>query len=57
TGWASAEVHAEVQSMFPAGRWGSPEDVANLVAVLVSDEGAWLQGQVLNSEGGFRRFG
>ncbi len=55
TGWASPEVHAAVSTMFPAGRWGTPSHVADLVAFLVSDEGAWIVGQVLNSEGGFRR--
>jgi 3-oxoacyl-[acyl-carrier protein] reductase len=55
TGYATGEVHARVAARFPAGRWGTPGDVANLVAFLVSDEGAWIVGQVLNSEGGFRR--
>jgi 3-oxoacyl-[acyl-carrier protein] reductase len=55
TGWATSDVHDVVSSMFPTGRWGTPTDVANLVAFLVSDEGAWIVGQVLNSEGGFRR--
>jgi 3-oxoacyl-[acyl-carrier protein] reductase len=55
TGYATGEAHARVASMFPAGRWGTPEDTARLVAWLVSDEAAWINGQVLNSEGGFRR--
>ncbi len=40
---------------FPLGRFGEPDDVARLVAWLVSDDGRWMVGQVLNSEGGFRR--
>ena len=40
---------------FPQGRLGTPEDVARLVAWLVSDEGEWVVGQVLSCEGGFRR--
>jgi 3-oxoacyl-[acyl-carrier protein] reductase len=40
---------------FPQHRPGSPEDPARLIAWLVSDEGEWVVGQVLNSEGGFRR--
>lgn len=40
---------------FPQRRLGEPEDPARLVAWLVSDEGQWVVGQVLNSEGGFRR--
>jgi 3-oxoacyl-[acyl-carrier protein] reductase len=40
---------------FPLHRFGEPDDPARLVAWLVSDEGAWVVGQVLHSEGGFRR--
>jgi 3-oxoacyl-[acyl-carrier protein] reductase len=57
TGWAAGTEHEEIARMFPSGRWGTPDDVANLVAFLVSDAGGWIQGQVLDSEGGFRRFG
>lgn len=42
--------------MFPAGRWGQPEDVANRVAWLAGDDAAWITGQVIDSEGGFRRW-
>jgi NAD(P)-dependent dehydrogenase (short-subunit alcohol dehydrogenase family) len=55
TGWAPPNMHDEIAEMFPTGRWGQPDDVANLVSFLVSDAGAWMTGQVLNSEGGFRR--
>jgi 3-oxoacyl-[acyl-carrier protein] reductase len=55
TGWASGALHARIAGMFPAGRWGQPEDVARLVAWLVSDEAGWITGQVIDSEGGFRR--
>ena len=40
---------------FPQHRIGEPEDPARLIGWLVSDEGRWVVGQVLNSEGGFRR--
>jgi len=39
----------------PLGRWGSPEDAARLIGWLCTDEAAWVTGQVINSEGGFRR--
>lgn len=56
TGWANPEVFDQVRYALPAGRWGSPDDVSRLVSWLVSDDGAWITGQVLNSEGGFRRW-
>ncbi|MCP3983292.1 MAG: SDR family oxidoreductase [bacterium] len=56
TGYAPPKMHQAVAAKMPAGRWGMPEDVANLVAWLVSDEAAWITGQVINSEGGFRRW-
>jgi 3-oxoacyl-[acyl-carrier protein] reductase len=40
---------------FPQHRLGEPDDPARLIAWLVSDEGRWVVGEVLNSEGGFRR--
>jgi 3-oxoacyl-[acyl-carrier protein] reductase len=55
TGWAQPILAAEVASSMPFGRWGAPADVANLVAFLVSDEGGWITGQVIDAEGGFRR--
>jgi 3-oxoacyl-[acyl-carrier protein] reductase len=55
TGWADEDAHGAIAAMFPSGRWGVPDDVANLIEFLVSDKGAWIQGQVINSEGGFRR--
>ena len=54
TGYADEVARAEVERRMPAGRWGTPDDVARLVAWLVSDEGAWVTGAVLDSDGGFR---
>lgn len=45
----------ELLRAFPAGRPGEPDDPARLIAWLVSDDGAWVVGQVLNTEGGFQR--
>jgi 3-oxoacyl-[acyl-carrier protein] reductase len=39
----------------PPGRWGEPDDAARLVVWLCSDDGRWVTGQVIDSEGGFRR--
>jgi 3-oxoacyl-[acyl-carrier protein] reductase len=57
TGYADEAVRERVAARFPAGRWSTPDDVARLVAWLCTDEGAWVTGQVINSEGGFRRYG
>jgi 3-oxoacyl-[acyl-carrier protein] reductase len=56
TGYASPDVHAAVRRHFPQGRWGVPDDPARLIAWLVTDDGAWVTGQTINSEGGFRRW-
>jgi 3-oxoacyl-[acyl-carrier protein] reductase len=56
TGWADPHVSEWVRHALPAGRWGSTDDVARLVSWLVSDDSAWITGQVINSEGGFRRW-
>lgn len=53
TGWA-ADLDA---GRFPLGRWGQPDDAARLIAWLCSEDAAWVTGQVINSEGGFRRWG
>ena len=39
-------------STIPAGRAGTPEDVAAAVAFLASDEAAYITGQVLSVDGG-----
>ncbi|MGW6011876.1 SDR family oxidoreductase [Streptomyces sp. NPDC055210] len=55
TGYLTGEAHGAVASMFPAGRWGRPDDPARLIAWLATDEAGWITGQVIDSEGGFRR--
>lgn len=42
----------EVSSNYPLGRLGAPDDVANAVAFLASDEASWITGQVLVLDGG-----
>ncbi len=56
TGYAVGDDHDAVARRFPDGRWGTPADIADVVAFLASDEGAWIRGQVLDVEGGFSRF-
>jgi 3-oxoacyl-[acyl-carrier protein] reductase len=53
TGWASPEIHDAVLQRMPRGRWGEPDDIARLIAFLVSDAGRWITGQAIDSTGGF----
>ncbi len=55
TGWADAATHQAVIEQMPQGRWGQPADAARLIGWLCSDDAAWITGQVIDSEGGFRR--
>jgi 3-oxoacyl-[acyl-carrier protein] reductase len=55
TGWPSDELREALKPAFPAGRWGRPEDIAPVVAWLASEDSAWVTGQVIDAEGGFRR--
>ncbi|MBN9279836.1 MAG: SDR family oxidoreductase [Hyphomicrobium sp.] len=40
----------------PVGRYGEPEDIANLVAFLVSPRAAYITGAVIPVDGGLRRY-
>lgn len=55
TGWPSDELRERLEPAFPAGRWGSPQDIAPIVAWLVSPDSARMTGQIIDAEGGFRR--
>lgn len=37
---------------YPLGRIGEPDDVANLIAYLVSDEASWITGTAIHVDGG-----
>ncbi|MEU3950003.1 SDR family oxidoreductase [Streptomyces sp. NPDC029526] len=55
TGYLTGDAHDAVAARFPGGRWGRPDDPARLLAWLATDEAEWITGQVIDSEGGFRR--
>lgn len=53
TGWMNDEVRATLTPAHPLGRLGTPADIAAVVSFLVSDEGRWVSGQLLHTDGGF----
>lgn len=53
TGWMDDAARTALAAQTPGGRLGGTGTVANLVRFLVSDRGAWINGQLLSSNGGF----
>jgi NAD(P)-dependent dehydrogenase (short-subunit alcohol dehydrogenase family) len=48
-----AEIRDRMTENYPLGRLGHPEDVANAVAFLASDEADWITGEALVVDGGY----
>ena len=42
----------KLKNMAPLERLGTPKDIANVVAFLCSEEGIWINGQVIRANGG-----
>ncbi|WP_338701450.1 SDR family oxidoreductase [Streptomyces sp. Q6] len=53
TGWMSDEIRDHCVGATPLGRLGTPRDTAHLVDFLCSEEGGWINGQLMMSNGGF----
>ncbi len=56
TGGYPPGVLETLRRRFPPQRWGASDDPARLIAWLVTDDAVWITGQVINTEGGFRRW-
>ncbi|MGH2835590.1 MAG: SDR family oxidoreductase [Solirubrobacteraceae bacterium] len=52
TGWMSPQVESEAATRTPLGRAGRPRDAAALVSFLLSPDGAFINGQLITSDGG-----
>lgn len=52
TGYADRATYEAILAKQPMGRWGQPDDAAQLIAWLASDEASWITGQVIDSTGG-----
>jgi 3-oxoacyl-[acyl-carrier protein] reductase len=53
TGWMTPEIREAGLRQTPLGRLGEPADVARLAGFLCSEDGRWINGQLLYSNGGF----
>jgi 3-oxoacyl-[acyl-carrier protein] reductase len=52
TGWMSPTLEAQVMPRIPLGRIGSPNDIADVVVFLASEQARWVTGQTLYVGGG-----
>ena len=55
TGWMNRELEDQLLAQSPMGRVGRPTDTAKLIGFLASEDAEWITGQVIHSEGGFKR--
>jgi 3-oxoacyl-[acyl-carrier protein] reductase len=55
TGWMDEKLKNELINQFPMNRIGEPKDTAKLIGFLTSDDAEWITGQIIHSEGGFKR--
>ena len=54
TGYITPEAEIELSAGTPLGRLGEPEDIADAIVFLASEQGRWLTGQLLYVGGGWR---
>ena len=54
TGYISTELEQQVIADIPLGRVGEPEDVADVIVFLASEQARWLTGQLLYVGGGHK---
>jgi 3-oxoacyl-[acyl-carrier protein] reductase len=52
TGWITPEFAETVKQQNPLGRIGQPEDIADVIVFLASDQGRWVNGQLIRANGG-----
>ena len=53
TGWMDPDTREEILHRQPGKSLGTPEHIANIVAFLLSSDGAWINGQLIRADGGF----
>lgn len=57
TGWMTPEIEQGAARRTPLGRVGRPEDAAALVSFLLSNDAAFINGEIITSDGGHRTAG
>ncbi|HWH97741.1 MAG TPA: SDR family oxidoreductase [Pseudolysinimonas sp.] len=53
TGWMDDAIRDHLTARHPLGRLGTPADIADVVAFLISPAGRWVSGQLLHADGAF----
>jgi 3-oxoacyl-[acyl-carrier protein] reductase len=53
TGWMDDDLRRALTAQHPLGRLGTPSDIAGVISFLVSPEGRWVSGQLLQADGAF----
>ena len=51
--YAQQDLHQRRRALVPLGRIGTPDDIGRVVAFLLSDDAAYVTGQVIAVDGGF----
>lgn len=54
TGWITPAMEEEIRQRTPLGRVGQPEDVADAIVLLASEQARWITGQRIYVGGGWR---
>jgi 3-oxoacyl-[acyl-carrier protein] reductase len=53
----TADLKRTSEDMIPLGRWGRPEEIARMIALLAGDEASYLTGTTIVVDGGWTRNG
>ena len=56
TGYITPESEEWIINETPLGRLGQPEEIADVITFLASEQARWLTGQLIYASGGFLRF-
>lgn len=56
TGWVTPEAEEQIRRQTPLGRVGQPEDIADVVVFLASEQARWVSAQMISVSGGRRIF-